>query len=306
MFTGIFKLYFIISGGEKNYEEKINGLIHDLEKLISAGYAGACWGYEFDWESRYAKIPAYGPTVVATGFITNALFNLFRATGNKKALELCVSSTGFILKDLNRTFDEAHLNFCFSYSPFDHEMVFNASMKGARTLAQVYSVTKDDLLKTEARKAVAFVMDHQRENGSWIYSKRNTGGWVDNYHTGYILDCLDEYRKHTGDNSFQYHLEKGFSFYRKNFFSSDGIPKFYDREIFPVDCTAAGQSLLTLTRFNDSAMADKVALWMIRNMQAKEGFFYFRKHRNYTDKTSFMRWSNAWMFVGLTELLVRR
>jgi len=293
---------FLFPEEKIKYEEKINKLIQQLEKLISPGFSGACWGYEFDWESRYAKIPAYGPTVVATGFVTNALFNLYRATGNKKALELCVSSTRFILNNLNRTYDEANQNFCFSYSPFDHEMVFNASMKGARTLAQVYSVTKDEPLKTEAQKAVAYVMNHQNENGSWIYSKRKTGGWIDNYHTGYVLDCLDEYGKCTGDKSFQAHLEKGFSFYKNNFFTEEGIPKFYDRKTYPVDCTAAGQSLLTLTRFGETEKAGKVAVWMIKNMQAEKGYFYFRKHRNYTDKTSFMRWSNAWMFVGLTEL----
>ncbi len=288
---------------KRKYEEKVNHLVTEIEKLIPLGYSGACWGYDFDWESRYAKISAYQPTVVATGFVTNALFKVYEQTGNKKAFDLCLSSADFILKDINRTYD-GKKNFCFSYSPFDHEIVFNASMKGARILAQVYSQAKDEQFKSEAQRAVAYVMSYQRENGSWMYSKSAVGGWIDNYHTGYILDCLDEYMKCTGDQSFQQNLEKGFSFYRKNFFTTDGIPKFYDKEMFPVDCTSAGQSLLTLTRFKDVEMAAKISEWMIQNMQSvKRGNFYFRKFRNYTIKTSFMRWSNVWMFLGLTELL---
>ncbi len=288
---------------KKKYEEKINHLVNEIEKLIPSEYSGACWGYDFDWESRYAKISAYKPTVVATGFVTNALFKAHQRTGNKKALDLCVSATDFILKDLNKTYDEKK-NFCFSYSPFDHEIVFNASMKGARILAQVYSQIKDEHLKNEAQNAVAYVMKCQQENGSWMYSKSTVGGWIDNYHTGYILDCLDEYMKCTGDQSYLQNLERGFSFYRRNFFTANGIPKFYDKEMYPVDCTSAGQSLLTLTRCKDIEMAAKVSAWMIQNMRSvKDGYFYFRKFRSYTVKTSFMRWSNAWMFLGLTELL---
>jgi hypothetical protein len=293
---------FIFPDNKRDYEEKVKNLVDRLENLAPSGYHGACWGYDFDWESRYVKVPAHQPTVVATGFVTNALFKAYQVTGNKKALDLCVSAAEFVLKDLNKTYDE-NKNFCFSYSPFDHEIVFNASMKGARILAQVFSETKNDELKNEAKKAVAYVMNCQQGNGSWAYSKSAVGGWIDNYHTGYILDCLDEYMSCTGDFSYQSNLEKGFLFYRGNFFTRDGIPKFYDKEIYPVDCTAAGQSLLTLTRFKDIDMAGNVAERMISDMQSPKGYFYFRKFRNYMIKTSFMRWSNAWMFLGLTELL---
>ena len=122
-------------------EIKINSLINQLAQLIPKGYHGACWGYDFDWEARYEKISAYQPTIVATGIISNALFIVWQTTGNKKALGLCVSSAQFILHDINRI-EDSDGNFCFSYSPFDKEMVFNASMKGVRILAQVYSQTK--------------------------------------------------------------------------------------------------------------------------------------------------------------------
>jgi hypothetical protein len=42
---------------------------------------------------------------------------------------------------------------------------------------------------------------------------------------------------------------------------------------------------------------------MMDNMQAQEGYFYFRKSKYFTKKTNFMRWSNAWMLAGLTALL---
>lgn len=44
------------------YVNRINLLVVKLRKLIPKGFSGACWGYDFDWEARYAKIPAYQPT----------------------------------------------------------------------------------------------------------------------------------------------------------------------------------------------------------------------------------------------------
>jgi len=291
-----------IHPGDSSLIEKSNFLVRELEQLIPTGFHGACWGYDFDWEARHAKIPAYQPTVVATGIITHALFQYYTVSGQEKALELCISATRFVLEDLQRTADSAGAC-CFSYSPFDKQCVFNASMKGARILSQVYGITKEEKLRLEALAAVKFVIRHQQENGSWKYSTAASGTRVDNYHSGYVLDCLDEYRIHTEDRQFDKSIDLGFRYYLEHFFENGNIPKFYDNQLWPVDCTAAAQSLLTLSRFHETARARNVALWMIENMQDEKGYFYFRKFKNQLNKSSFMRWSNAWMFAGLAGLI---
>ncbi|MBK7630205.1 MAG: delta-aminolevulinic acid dehydratase [Ignavibacteriales bacterium] len=292
-------------------ESKINFLVNELERLQSKVYSGACWGYDFDWEARYAKIAAYQPTVVATGIITNALYICYSITGNEKAKELLVSAAKFVLNDLNRTYILQPTTdhplptapFSFSYSPFDKQCVFNASMKGSRLLSQVYSITKEESLINEAKNAVEFVIKEQNPDGSWYYSKAVSGKWVDNYHTGYVLDCLDEYQNNSNDKKYNEYIKNGFNYYLKNFFESDGAPKFYNNKKYPIDCTAAAQSILTLTRFGNEEIADKVAEYMINNMQNDHGYFYFRGYDSKTEKTSFMRWSNAWMFTALAKLV---
>lgn len=292
----------VLDPGNESLKEKIKFLIGELENVTSKGFHGACWGYDFDWEARYARIEAHQPTVVATGIITNALFQAYQVTKDKRAVDLIVSAANFVLYDLQKSYDKEN-NFCFSYSPFDKQQVFNASMKGARLLSQAYALTRNEEFKSEAKLAVQYVVNHQKINGSWVYSLSKSGDWIDNYHTGYILDCLHEYTTLTTDDSFLVNLQKGFEFYRSSFFEADFAPKFYDQELFPIDSTAAGQSLLTLCRFGEIEMAKKVALWYISHMQDKQGYFYFRQYKYGTDKTSFMRWSNAWMFAGLACLL---
>jgi hypothetical protein len=283
------------------YHRKIIFLVNELKTLIPKGFSGACWGYDFDWEARYAKIGAYQPTVVATGIISNALYVAWEITRIKECANLVESAADFVLKDLKRSYRAD--TFCFSYSPFDEQSVFNASMKGVRLLAQTYAITKNEKLKTEASAAAKFVIKKQNGDGSGGYSLASGGDWIDNYHTGYILDCLDDYINLCDDLAFKPTLEKGFQFYKNKFITKEGMPQFYADKVYPIDCTAAGQTLLTLTRFGEIDTAKSVASWMVKNMQNKKGGFYFRKYSTHTEKTTFMRWSNAWMFVGLAYLI---
>ena len=286
---------------KEEYLVKIRFLIEELKKLIPQGFHGACWGYDFPWEARHVTIAAYQPTVVATGIISNALFECYRLTGLESARDLCISAGAFVLYDLNRTTEGD--TFCFSYSPFDRQQVYNASMKGARLLAQVYSLTGDEQAGIAARLAVRYVLNHQNSDGSWFYSNAAGGGRIDNYHTGYVLDCLDEYRICSGDQSVSGAIEKGYIFYKDSFIEPDGRPKFYHSRWWPVDSTAAAQAILTLCRFGDLQLAEKVAAWMIGHMQSPAGYFYYRKNRFTTQRTSFMRWSNAWMMAALSRLV---
>jgi len=293
-------LYKAEPENRKSHNGKINFLIEELKNLIPKGFSGACWGYDFDWEARYAKIPAYQPTVVATGIITNALFIAHQITGNQEAAHLVESAAKFVLNDLKRTYSNNTL--CFSYSPFDQNQVFNASMKGVRLLAQAYSINGNHEYKELAKKGIDFVVNQQKHDGSWGYSLSKVGGWTDNYHTGYVLDCLDECQKLTGDFNYSEHIKKGYSFYVKHFITQEGAPKFYYNGLYPIDCTAASQTILTTIRFGDIEIAKRVSNYTQKTMQKSNGSFKFRKFKNYTIKTSFMRWSDAWMFAALSNL----
>ncbi len=293
-----------VCGYEKEtvVHEKCNILLSELEKLVSKEFHGACWGYNFPWEARNATIPAYQPTIVATGIITNALFLYYKFSGNKKSFDLCRSACDFVLNDLNVQ-DQPDGSLCLSYSPSDNTQVYNANMKGVRLLAQVYSVTKEQMLLDTAEKVTHFVMKNQQNNGSWYYSASPKGKWIDNYHTGYILDCLDEYRNCSGDGRWNEQIQKGFDFYFTNLFEADGTPKFFHNKRYPLDCTSASQAILTLCRFRQRASAMRTANITIKHMQSESGYFYFRKYRYFTERHSFMRWSNAWMFAALSTLI---
>ena len=287
-------------------KKQIRFLADKVIELVSEGYSGACWGYNFDWESKAFFQPKYTPTIVASVFIGYALMDAYEILEDEKLLTTALSISDFILKDLNRTFDQQS-DFSFSYSPLDHSQVYNATLLGSRLLARIYSITGDVLLLKEAKHSIDFVMKKQKEDGSWTYSPLPFHQWIDNFHTGYNLECLAEYQKYSGDTSYQVNIEKGFDYYINTFFESDGRCRYYNNSLYPIDIHAPAQLLITLSRLNLFAehrgMAEKALNWVLDHMQHRRGYFFFQLKRGVKSKIPYMRWAQGWMFYAMSVYL---
>jgi hypothetical protein len=292
-------------GTAEERAEKAHWATAQLIATVSPGYSGPCWGYPFDWETRYGSIPAGTPTIVATGMITNALMLAHEVFGDERARELVIGATAFVTRDLNRI-DGNDGAFCWSYSPLDQQAVLNASLKGSRLLAQAYALGAPATLLEEAAGSARFVVERQADTGAWPYAANDARGWADNFHTGYVLECLRAYRGHTGDASFDQAIDRGWSYYRTRFFTEDLTPCYYDDRVDPVDATACAQSIITLCEFGDLDAAGKVAERSMKLLSRDDGSFAYQRRRGRTVRTSFLRWSTAWMYCALSRLLQDR
>lgn len=286
----------------------INFLINEITQCQSLGYSGSCWGYNFDWQSRAFFQPKGTPSVVVTSFIAGALLDAFDITGNKELLKMARSSCNFILNDLNRTYDKDG-DFSFSYCPLDHTQVFNASLLGARLLSRTYFYTKELILIEESRKAVSYACKHQQKNGAWSYSPLPFHQWIDNFHTGYNLECIHTYQSISGDDSFKNQLQKGLDYYLNTFFEKTGLPKYYSNSKYPIDMHTTAQLIITLSKMNlfgqNIELIDKVISWSFTNMyDVKKSYFYYNKEKYFTNRVSYMRWTQAWMFFSLSQYLI--
>jgi hypothetical protein len=275
--------------------------IGELRRLQTPGFSGPCWGYDFPWEARYGHVPTATPTVVATGLVTNALFIAHELLHAEGALELCEGAAQFVLNDLPRLDGDGD-TFCWGYFPGDTQRVLNATMKGARLCAQVYSATRDESCRAAATRTAEYVAGRQRSDGSWPYAVGDSRTWADNFHTAYVLDAFDTYEHCTGDERFAEVKRRGWEYYRRSFFHDDRIPKYYAHRLHPVDATACAQSLLTLCRFGDLETATAVAEWTIAAMQSPDGHFAYQARGRTTVRIPYMRWSSAYMYAGLSRL----
>ena len=79
--TGYCNLYKLQNNQE--YLKIIHTLSNKLIDLKSKDFDSACWGYNFDWQSRAFFLPKNTPTVVATSFCADALMNAYEITKEK-------------------------------------------------------------------------------------------------------------------------------------------------------------------------------------------------------------------------------
>jgi rhamnogalacturonyl hydrolase YesR len=291
---------------ERIYLEYIQFFSEKLVELQNKEWSGSCWGYNFDWQARAFFQPKNTPTVVATVFNANALLDAYEIIKDEKLLKTARSSCDFILNDLNRTFDKKG-NFSFSYSPLDKSIVFNASLLGSRLLARIYNFTHEINLIEESKKSVDFCCNFQNGDGSWAYGTLPFHQWVDNFHTGYNLECISDYMKFSGDTSYSSHLENGFNYYINHFFTREGIPRYYNDSVYPIDIHASAQMVITLVKLGkfeeQKELINKVLCWTIENMQSEKGYFYYQVNKLFSSKIPYMRWAQAWMFYALSAYI---
>ncbi len=298
---------------DSKYAEKAIEILNWLIDNHSPGYAGYCWGYNFDWQSRAFFLPKFTPTVVNTSFIGRTFVKAFDILKEKKYLEIAWSACNFILKDLNRLSapnsadGNSRSSFCFSYTPIDKYFVHNATALASSLLSLVYEKTGERELYDSAKKSLQYVANHQQPDGSWRYGEdevaQKTG--IDNFHTGFVLESLKIYASATGDYSFDECIKKGLKFYQSNFFLQDGSPKYFYNKVYPLDIHSACQAIITLIQLReygaDTELCNKVLNWMIKNMwDDKKGYFYYQMGRFFTNKIPYIRWSQAWAFYALT------
>lgn len=313
---GLFLEAYVLlhEAGKGNYKREIDYIFDWLSENQSKGYKGASWGYNFPWATTEKYLPAFAPTVVATAFVIRGIYAYFRMTGDERAKELIMEAAVFVNEELDHTLTLDGL--VISYTPLFADCCYNASLLGAEVLAIACKISSDDKDRCAIVSAVDFVVKQQHSDGHWKYSKDLSTGiersQID-FHQGYVLDSILNISRHLDVENDQWKtaLAKGVEYYMAKQFFEDGRSVWRVPREYPVEIHNQSQGIITFLNFafidgKYSAFADTIAHWTIDQMQDKAGYFYYRKLKNYSIKISYMRWSNAWMFLALANLIAKK
>lgn len=291
-----------------SFETDLRFLLNKLDEMRCKGYDEACWGYNFDWQSRAFFAPRGTPNVVCTVFAAHAFLDWFEQSGSAQALAIAESSCRFLLDRIHQSQDADGI--CFSYTPDDQSRVHNVNLLAAELLARVYTHTPAAAYREAAEQAVRFTLTRQRDDGSWVYGEASSQAWSDSFHTGFIIVSLKHLIQHLGKDEWQAALQSAYDFYQQRFFLADGTPGYYHNKLYPIDIHSAAQAVITFTEMSgltphSEPMADRAVEWAINHLQDRTGFFYSQRRRFYTVKIPYMRWAQAWSLYGLSLYLSR-
>jgi rhamnogalacturonyl hydrolase YesR len=292
--------------GEREWRDKAEKVLDWLVDNQCKGYSGAGWGNHFDYQSRNIFVKKNIPSVVWTSLIGHAFLDAYGHFKQDRYLRVAVSSCEHIVHDISRHV-EGHTA-CLGYFPgFEHQ-VHNASTLGASLLIRTHAITGNDTYRDVAERAFAYTAQYQRPDGFWYYGEAPNLRWIDNFHTGYVLDCFKHYSDATGDTRFEDVMAKGYDYWKTTFFVEDGTPRYYSHKAEPIDIQCSSQAIDTLVFYADRdpqslQLATKVANWTIRNMQNGTGYFYYRRYGwGIVNKTPTLHWGQATMLSALAAL----
>ena len=192
------------------------------------------------------------------------------------------------------------------------DICYNASLLAAEILAINYNLTNDKFLKDYCNELVDLVVARQKHDGKWTYSENIKTGIERNqidFHQGYILESISEIQELINFKNAQWvtALKVGTEFYFKNQFFKNGRSLWRLPKEYPVDIHNQSQGIITFTklqRFNRKYLefANIILNWTVNNMQDNDGHFYYKNYKYFIDKTSYMRWGQAWMFLAYVIL----
>jgi hypothetical protein len=286
-------------------EDLVGQMIELLIALRSKNVPYDCWGYSFPWQTRTIVVPVATPNLVCTTFVATALLDAYEDRQDGRCLTMATSAAEYIVNEL---FWEDASACGFSYPlPGLRSKTHNANLLAAAFLCRIFKHTGKQKFLDVAMKAARYSAAYQKEDGSWFYGEGAKQRWIDNFHTGYNLDALQDIGRVLNTTEFESHVQKGFAFYKAHFFREDGAARYFHDRTYPIDIHCVAQSIISLIAFKhldptNVALANSVYRWAMKHMWDERGFFYYRVVQIGTIRTSYMRWSQAWMLLALTTL----
>jgi hypothetical protein len=285
------------------------GALRCLDGLRLADREEQCWGYPFDVQSRVLFYSRRQPNTIATAFAGHALLDAYGSLGDGALLERARGAGRFFLRRVPQT--EAGEGAYFGYLPGDRSPIHNSNLLAASLLARLSVSGHPDaeVFGLPAAAAVRYSTARQRADGSWPYGEGPHLDWVDNFHTGYVLDalriCADA---GVAAEEAEHAWRRGIAHYRRVFFLADGTPRYYANRLFPVDAQSVAQGIQTLSiaaRHDRSCarQAWRVFGFARQRMLRDDGLPLFQRRRLWSNRAPHFRWVVAPMLLALAHLL---
>jgi hypothetical protein len=323
--------------GDFSQLEKAAHFLTELKKSRCPGFKEYCWGYPFDWVWRGGTIHRETPLITTTPYVYEAFLQVTELVegttspedrgqrtedSKQKTNKLTQNQTDAwhqILASIARhaandmkDFRTSETASSCSYTPFDEGGVINAAAYRAFLLTSASRLFSKDEYWRIAERNLNFVLENQNPDGSWPYAMDGVRGFVDHFHTCFVMKALAKIQALTGYEGCDEVLTRGVEYYLKNLFDQDGLPKpfskaprltVYKRELY--DCAECiNLCLLLRDRFPQlETTLETVVKGVLKDWIKPDGSFRSRRLYFGWDNVPMHRWGQAQMFRSLAFYL---
>ena len=295
--------------GSADDATQARGLLDWLIDHPAQGFDGLCWGYPYPWQDVGFFAPRDFPNRVVTAHVGQALVDGYETLQDERYLDAANRAVWFLLQAPKTLFEDADRR-CVSYVPDENIdwIVMDVSVLAGALAARVGAITGDGDLIGEGGRLVRYVVSKQTGEGAWFYADPPSASHIthDNYHTGFILDAIQQYGLSAGSDEFDESYRRGIDFYERRLFEPNGAARFMNDRLYPIDIHGCAQGIITFSlqqrhQGTGAATATRVLGWTLANMwDPASGWFYYQRRRGYRTHIRELRWCQGWMSRALS------
>jgi hypothetical protein len=303
------------TSGKQEYHGKAVHFLEVLQETRCPGYDNYCWGYPFNWETLRGTIRSGTPLITTVPYVYEAFKEAYQIDGIAKWRQIMESIAQHALLDYKDFKTSPAASSC-SYTPFSENSVnvINANAYRAFLLTNASADFSEEKYWRVAERNLNFVLESQNADGSWYYASDGKRDFVDHFHTCFVLKALAKIEAVTGHRGCTKAIERGVSYYTKNLFDEQGVPKpfsraprltVYRRELYDyAECI----NLAMLLRGRFPRLDDRLPIVLDQILtfwQKPDGSFRSRQLHLGWDNTPMHRWASSQLFRSLCFMLYR-
>lgn len=244
----------------------------------SKGYAGYCWGLNYDWV--YSADEIYDdnmPFSTHTPYPLEAMVKYYEITKDEALLEPIKSVFDFFEKDI-QVMKEDEKVLALSYGINKDRIATNASSYAmyCYALLLAFLPEKKEHIEAKIRKLYNFLCSVQDSDGSWLYSPYDENTFIDTFHSAFVMKnilktndiLLLKKSEEVVDRAYDYVLEN-MLVKEKNLFKR--FSKTNRVSIIKFDLYDNAEMLNLANMLDDKEMVARLALTIKENFMTKEG-----------------------------------
>jgi len=225
-----------------------------LERLSIELPNGRGWGYQFPYASRFVSVPAHTPNAYATVCCVTALTSAASYLQDDYLLDIASSGARSVSVDLGIVRDGEQS--WFRYYPGDDSWVVNVQALIAGCFQELGQLANNDKLCTYAELAATAAIVAQQNDGSFPYAMDKRGQFVDAFHTGFVLEGLNRFRRCGGKVDLvdvDASVANGMDFMRQHLIGLAHLPRRFPDGPVALDGQNVAQLIQTLVLCGDAA-----------------------------------------------------